>query len=50
MRHKVKYVHSVGVGGTGASNEQGPDVQGTAGSECPRAACAAHCTKDGSNR
>ncbi len=39
MKHKVKKVHFVGMGGTGASSEQGPAR--SAGCERPRATSAA---------
>jgi hypothetical protein len=39
MKYKVKKVHFVGIGGTGASSEQGPAR--SAGCERPRAPSAA---------
>jgi len=43
MKHKVKHVHFVGMGGTDASREQGPLGAGTRGWDRPRAASAAGC-------
>jgi hypothetical protein len=41
MRHKVKHVHFVGMGGTDASREQGPLGLETRGCDRPRVASAA---------
>jgi hypothetical protein len=43
MRHKVKPVHFVGMGGTAASREQGPVAVFAKGCDRPRAASAAEC-------
>ena len=41
MRHKVKHVHVVGIGGTAASRKQGPVARVATGCDRPRAASAA---------
>ena len=41
MKHKVKRVHFVGIGGTAASRKQGPVALCAAGCDRPRAASAA---------
>jgi hypothetical protein len=38
MKHKVKHVHFVGIGGTAASREQGPVDGVLTGCDRPRAA------------
>jgi hypothetical protein len=45
MKHKIKKVHFVGIGGTGASSEQGP-ARG-AGCERPRVPSAADASEAG---
>ena len=47
MKHKVKKVHFVGIGGTGASSEQGPALR--AGCERPRVTAAAVMVTSGGN-
>jgi hypothetical protein len=41
MRHKVKHVHFVGIGGAAMSREQGPAAVGATGCDRPRVASAA---------
>jgi hypothetical protein len=44
MKHKVKHVHFVGIGGVAMSREQGPVTYGVTGSARPRLAPAAAAT------
>gem|GEM_PF-5519341 len=43
MKHKVKHVHFVGIGGTAESREQGPLAVFARGCDRPRSAWAAGC-------
>jgi hypothetical protein len=47
MKNKAKKVHFAGIGGTGASSEQGPAL--CAGCERPRVPSAAAAMKSGRN-
>jgi hypothetical protein len=50
MRHKVRHVHFVGIGGADASREQGPVAGVAAGCDRPRVAPAADRAMTGKDK